>query len=666
MMNNIGELHALIYFLRIPPYNDPEKFRRDIKGPLTSTSSYGNGKEKAMQAVQALLKVIMLRRTKKSEVDGKPIIEGLPDRTTEVAAATFDEHQAQFYHALETETQLRVNAYLQAGKVGKNYSYILVRLLRLRQACCHPHLIRDFAEDGAAPVDMSTDVMEELARQFEDKVVVRLKEADGAFECPICYDATPSPTLIFSCGHGVCGDCLTRLVDPSNLLADGNDGGPPTSRCPECRGVLDPKRVVSWKVFKSIHMPEELEAEAELAGAAEEPVEAGSDSDSDSSDEDSDIGEDDADEHGDLRDFVVDDDEEVVADDDDDEIDTKIKGDDEDTASEADEVAPRKRKLRSKHRVLEDDEDTASEAEEVDDADAEDDFAPVRDKGKKTVSKGKATPKSKAVVKGKSKASANGKGKGNARASSSRRKGKGNKKEKKSLADLKKNSLKNAREKKKYLKRLKKTWMPSAKTNRTMELLREIREQQNGERTIIFSQFTTFLDLLEVAIGDEFKYRRYDGSMRAAERNVAVEEFQDPTSGLEVLLVSLKAGNAGLNLTAANHVIILDPFWNPFVEEQAIDRAHRIGQTRPVKVHRVLVPETVEDRIIALQEKKRDLINAALDEKAGETLGRLGVAELRYLFGFSSSLPGGADRAGVIGDGVPGRAAYLGSAAAAM
>ena len=83
----------------------------------------------------------------------------------------------------------------------------------------------------------------------------------------------------------------------------------------------------------------------------------------------------------------------------------------------------------------------------------------------------------------------------------------------------------------------------------------------------------------------------------------------------------------------ASRVIILDPFWNPFIEEQAIDRAHRIGQTRPVQVHRMLIQGTVEDRIIALQEKKRALISEALDEKASQNIGRLGVQELAYLFG---------------------------------
>lgn len=157
-------------------------------------------------------------------------------------------------------------------------------------------------------------------------------------------------------------------------------------------------------------------------------------------------------------------------------------------------------------------------------------------------------------------------------------------------------------------------------------------DSNTGEKTIIFSQFTSLLDLLEIPILDQrWDFRRYDGSMNPKARNQAVEEFTDQAN-CKIMLVSLKAGNAGLNLVAASQVIILDPFWNPYIEEQAIDRAYRIGQLRPVQVHRILVPETVEDRILQLQEQKRQIIEGALDEKAAESVGRLGNRELAFLF----------------------------------
>jgi SNF2 family DNA or RNA helicase len=218
-----------------------------------------------------------------------------------------------------------------------------------------------------------------------------------------------------------------------------------------------------------------------------------------------------------------------------------------------------------------------------------------------------------------------------------------------SLAQLRKEGLKSKLAKRKYLKKLAKDFVPSTKIEKTIKLLEEIRDRGEGEKTIVFSSFTSFLDLLEVPLSQhaDFKiYGRYDGSM-TPERNDAVVSFTE-NKHCKVILVSLKAGNAGLNLTAANHVVIMDPFWNPFVEYQAADRAYRIGQMKEVTIHRLLIGETeeatgplaeeamdytVEDRILKLQEKKRALVESALDERAGQNIGRLGARELGYLFG---------------------------------
>jgi SNF2 family DNA or RNA helicase len=178
---------------------------------------------------------------------------------------------------------------------------------------------------------------------------------------------------------------------------------------------------------------------------------------------------------------------------------------------------------------------------------------------------------------------------------------------------------------------LRHTWLPSAKVDECVRLLKEFK--QGGQKTIIFSQWTLLLDLIEVAMERELeqKPQRYDGSMSATERAIAAQSFRDKKE-CGVLLVSLRAGNAGLNLTAASRVIIMDPFWNPYIEMQAVDRAYRIGQKNEVKVYRILTQETVEDRIVELQERKKEMVEAALDETAGKALGRLSVQELKYLF----------------------------------
>ena len=137
-----------------------------------------------------------------------------------------------------------------------------------------------------------------------------------------------------------------------------------------------------------------------------------------------------------------------------------------------------------------------------------------------------------------------------------------------------------------------------------------------GHKVLVFSQWTTMLDLLEPHLSErELAYVRLDGSTR--DRAAVVERFQtDPA--VSVFLVSLKAGGVGLNLTAADHVFLFDPWWNPAVEQQAFDRAHRIGQDKPVFVYRLVAADTVEDRILKLQEDKRLLADVASGQAAPE------------------------------------------------
>jgi superfamily II DNA or RNA helicase len=135
-----------------------------------------------------------------------------------------------------------------------------------------------------------------------------------------------------------------------------------------------------------------------------------------------------------------------------------------------------------------------------------------------------------------------------------------------------------------------------------------------GHKALVFSQWTSLLDLIEPAlVAAELPFVRLDGSTR--DRGGVVEGFQQ-AGGPPVMLVSLKAGGSGLNLTAADHVFLCDPWWNPAVEAQAADRTHRIGQQRPVFVYRLVAADTVEERILALQDSKRALMDAALGDGA--------------------------------------------------
>jgi SNF2 family DNA or RNA helicase len=132
----------------------------------------------------------------------------------------------------------------------------------------------------------------------------------------------------------------------------------------------------------------------------------------------------------------------------------------------------------------------------------------------------------------------------------------------------------------------------------------------DGHKALVFSQWTALLDRIEPHLrAAGLAFTRLDGTTR--NRASVVHHFQDE-AGPPIMLVSLRAGGTGLHLTAADHIFLLDPWWNPAVEDQAADRAHRLGQTRPVLVYRLVAQDTVEERILALQESKRLLADAAL------------------------------------------------------
>lgn len=149
----------------------------------------------------------------------------------------------------------------------------------------------------------------------------------------------------------------------------------------------------------------------------------------------------------------------------------------------------------------------------------------------------------------------------------------------------------------------------------------------DGHKALVFSQWTSLLDHVEPGLRElGIPWLRLDGSTR--DRGGVVDRFQSE-SGEPVMLLSLRAGGTGLNLTAADHVFLLDPWWNPAVEAQAADRAHRIGQERPVVVHRLIARDTVEEGILALHARKRALADAALEEADGSSrLSRDDLVEL--------------------------------------
>ena len=170
------------------------------------------------------------------------------------------------------------------------------------------------------------------------------------------------------------------------------------------------------------------------------------------------------------------------------------------------------------------------------------------------------------------------------------------------------------------------TPLPSAKLDLFGEVLEEL--LANHHKALVFSQFVDHLQILRDHLDEQnIRYQYLDGSTPAKERKKRVNAFQSGEG--DVFLISLKAGGTGLNLTAADYVIHMDPWWNPAVEDQASDRAHRIGQQRPVTIYRLVAKGTIEDKIVDLHQHKRDLADSLLE--GAEMSGKMSTDELLKL-----------------------------------
>jgi len=167
----------------------------------------------------------------------------------------------------------------------------------------------------------------------------------------------------------------------------------------------------------------------------------------------------------------------------------------------------------------------------------------------------------------------------------------------------------------------------SAKLDLLMDLLPE--QLEEGRRILVFSQFTRMIALIEDKLkAQKIGYSKLTGQTR--NRDEAIDQFK--SGAVDVFLISLKAGGVGLNLTEADTIIIYDPWWNPAVESQAADRAHRIGQNKPVFVYKLITENTVEEKILALQDKKRSLAESMYKRGGKEESLKLTAEDLTALF----------------------------------
>ncbi|RDW93243.1 DNA repair protein RAD16 [Aspergillus mulundensis] len=175
-------------------------------------------------------------------------------------------------------------------------------------------------------------------------------------------------------------------------------------------------------------------------------------------------------------------------------------------------------------------------------------------------------------------------------------------------------------------------WTSSTKIEMLVYELYKLRSKKQTLKSIVFSQFTSMLQLVEWRLRRAgFNTVMLDGTMSPAQRQKSIDYFMNNVN-VEVFLVSLKAGGVALNLTEASRVFIVDPWWNPAAEWQSADRCHRIGQRRPCVITRLCIEDSVESRIVMLQEKKANMINGTINKDQGEALEKLTPEDMQFLF----------------------------------
>ncbi|KAH1892052.1 hypothetical protein KXV57_004296, partial [Aspergillus fumigatus] len=519
LMNHLGELYSLLKFLRIQPYVNTDSFNSILK---SESIGRGNDAETARDMqLQGFLKTIMLRRTKSTILNGRPIVE-LPSVTIEDVYVALTEEERCTYAVLESFTQRHVQRYLNNGGEQRKIPNVLSLLQYLRQACCHILLL-----SGAALTALQSSRSEEHlavnALCLPEEVVTRLRDNETIFQCPVCLERAYSPIIFSPCGHSVCLACFGKMC--STTAPEGASTEVPVGfRCHSCRVTVDLQKVTDYSSFVLSHNFSSSNQGSSTLFPSSLKALLGLNDERDEDDEDSGSG-----------------------------MDIGLE------ACRTDHVIP-----------------------------------PLR--------YGVAP----------SEMSSAGK---------------------QSSAAMRKQVWENHEARVAYGHALPRKWVNSSKIEKAAEIIKAIRDQGTGDKVIVFSHFTALLDLIEVPIARSgWKYRRYDGRMTPAERGSAISSFASQPDCL-VLLVSLKAGNAGLNLTCASNVIIMEPSWNPYIEEQAIGRVHRIGQERHVRVYRLLVADTIEIRILELQEKKRKLVRGFSNGAVMLGTDNLIRGDIAYIFG---------------------------------
>ncbi|KAE9403438.1 hypothetical protein BT96DRAFT_1016994 [Gymnopus androsaceus JB14] len=608
--NTLADLYGLLRFGRFRPWNDWNDFNSHVAKMQVMDAPL------AGERARAILAPLLLRRTKNSTLDGEPILK-LKPKTIELVKLEFSPDERDVYDSFEKKSKIRLNKFIRERTLLKNHSFVLVMILRLRQLCCHPNLILSQTDKFDDPTDLMGDEAEkERARAVKAKgriwvdgilrqFLLRARaselldyeddEAGEAATCPVCEEVfTPVNGRVLTCGHEVCFDCIMDIrnspMEHNGIFGEGSEkqnleeerkfeeaNAKGYRKCPTCKTILDMGANMIFKSAAFEPTDEELSKHADAERRRRRNKSGSSSSKK-------------------LPSFNK---KKAVA-----------YGSSED--EEEDDQDPYSSKaMKAFEKGLDSDDELPDLATIMRPVEPNDDD--IVDLTMDDISQPIFSSPSSPGESSKNK----------------RKKGKG----KDDSDDSSESGLSKA---------LVAAWSkgdddlePSIKMIQLVEYIKEW--EAVGDKTICYSQWTSMLDLIEVLFSRHgIRSLRFDGKMDRKSRDRTLAQFRK-ADGPKVILISTKSGGVGLNLVAANRIVNMDLSWNYAAESQAYDRAHRIGQEKPVYVKRLVVTDTIEERLLQLQDVKTGLAEAALGEGTGTKLKKLSMKDIKFLFGMTKN-----------------------------
>ncbi|KIP06767.1 hypothetical protein PHLGIDRAFT_30351 [Phlebiopsis gigantea 11061_1 CR5-6] len=580
--NTLADIYGLLRFGHWRPWNDWQDFNEYIaKVQLEDAPLAG-------LRAQEVLKPLLLRRTKNAELEGEPILK-LPPKHVEVVRLDFSKDERQLYDHIEKKAQIQINRYLRQGTVVKNHSAVLVLILRLRQLCGHPNLVLDGEGGDPTMAIVASGAEKDLACANKVMGVRWVLEVKRRFLERAKKAQLDSDDDDLEADQGSCPVCEEPLVnDSGRVLSCGHEV------CFDCCRELASAPIVHNGIFGEADEETNLRVEKEFENAAAKGLRP-----CPTCKKMCDLGA-----KAIFRSIAFEPTEE--------ELQAATRRKYPGSTRSGSSNSSNRRAPPQKPKVL---------VMELSD-DSDDDLPDLSD-----ILKNAGSQKDKGKRKEKEKAKGS---------------------DDDEMTDITMEDITGTNKGQEPSRDIFATWAhgganveASAKMLALVDFLKEW--ESTGDKTICFSQWTSMLDLVEsVFLRNGIQSLRYDGSMNREAREYTLQRFRQ-TGGPKVILISTKCGGVGLNLTSANRIVNLDLSWNYASESQAYDRVHRLGQDKEVFVKRLVVNDTLEERMLKLQETKTGLAEAALGEGSGVKLHKLSVKELKDLFGMSKT--NGSDNA---------------------